>query len=410
AYLDRINVGFAALQMNRQLHLSDAAYGFGAGLFFVGYFIFEIPSNLILQRVGARRWIARIMISWGAIAMSTVLVRGERGFYLLRFLLGVAEAGFFPGIILYLTYWFPAREQARAVAAFMTATALAGVIAGPLSGGLLTMHGVMGLAGWQWLFLLEGVPAVILGVAVALHLPDGPMQARWLSHAERLALTNRIAANDAPQARARMHNLAPALTDGRVWLLAALYFSIVIGLYGVSLWLPQIIKSFGSLSDLEVGFIAAVPFVVAAVAMVQVGKASDRAGERRWHLALSALVGAIGLAVSALAANPVLEMIAICVGAGGIWGTFGPFWSMPSAFLGGSAAAGGIALINSVGNLGGLAGPYAVGLIHQSGHGFGGGLMVMASALLVAAILALCVPRAAVAPPVELLQPQRQRG
>jgi len=260
-YLDRINVGFAALQMNRELGLSDAAFGLGAGLFFIGYFLFEIPSNLILHRVGARAWIARIMISWGVVAIAMAAVRGVASFYLLRFLLGIAEAGFFPGIILYLTLWFPAREQARALALFMTASPLAGVIGGPVSGTLLVMHGIAGLSGWQWLFVLEGLPAVILGVAVLRYLPNGPEDARWLNADQKRWLADALGRE---RENSRENGLAATLTSGQVWLFSALYFAIVTGLYGVTMWLPQIVKDFGTLNNFEVGLIAAVPFLVAA--------------------------------------------------------------------------------------------------------------------------------------------------
>ena len=251
AYLDRINVGFAALRMNHDLGLGDAAFGLGAGLFFIGYFLFEIPSNLILERVGARAWIARIMISWGVLAMATAAVRSASSFYVLRFLLGAAEAGFFPGIILYLTYWFPPREQARAIALFMTASALAGVIGGPLSGALLGTDGMLGLAGWQWLFILEGLPSVLLGVGVWFNLPDGPRDARWLSAEEKLLLAQSLARE---AARGREQTLIGGLTGARVWLMALLYFAIVTGLYGVTMWLPQIVKGLGALDNLEVGW------------------------------------------------------------------------------------------------------------------------------------------------------------
>ncbi len=386
AYLDRINVGFAALEMNRQLGLGDAAYGLGAGLFFIGYFLFEVPSNLILHRVGARRWIARIMISWGVVAIAMAAVRGAASFYLLRFLLGVAEAGFFPGIILYLTYWFPAREQARSIALFMTASALAGVIGGPVSGALLAMDGALGLSGWQWLFVLEGAPSVILGLTVLFYLPNGPGDARWLSAAEKRWLAEDL---ESERSSAKEAGLIRSLTDGRVWLLSMLYFTIVTGLYGVTMWLPQIIKGFGALGNFEVGVISAVPFLVAAVAMVGIGRSSDRRGERRWHVAVSAFAAAAGLTISATARDPVVELAALSLGAAGIWGAMGPFWSMPPAFLSGAGAAAGIALINSVGNLGGFVGPYLVGLVRQMSHSFSGGLAAMAAMLALAGCLAL---------------------
>ncbi|HVA76858.1 MAG TPA: MFS transporter [Candidatus Binataceae bacterium] len=395
AYLDRINVGFAALRMNRALGLSDAVFGFGAGLFFAGYFIFEIPSNLILARVGARRWIARIMLSWGAAAIAMVAVRGPASFCALRFLLGAAEAGFFPGVILYLTRWFPAGQRARAVALFMTAAAVAGIVAGPVSGALLMMGQTLGMAGWQWLFLLEGVPAIALGIVVAIVLPDGPEDARWLSPGERDAL---LAMREREQraARAQVQRLRDGLRDPRVWLLALIYFGLVFGLYGVSFWLPQIVQGFRGSSDFVVGLITAIPFIVAAVAMVRVGAISDaiaeRGGDRRRALALCAYAGACGFVLAALARSPILELLAIAIGAGGIFSAFGPFWAIPPEFLGGSAAAGAIALVNSLGNLGGFFGPYAVGVMKESTHSFKSGLAALAIALVVSGTLALTLP------------------
>jgi MFS transporter, ACS family, tartrate transporter len=392
AYLDRINVGFASLQMNRELGLSEAVFGMGAGLFFLGYSIFEVPSNLILARVGARLWIARIMISWGMAAMAMIAVRGAASFFALRFLLGLAEAGFFPGVILYLTFWFPAREQARAVALFMTATALAGVIAGPVSGALLELHGLLGLSGWQWLFILEGLPAVILGVLVLRFLPDGPNQAVWLEVDERIALCSRLERERGRSTQKRPRSLAAAISNSTVWILSSVYFAIVFGLYGVTFWLPQIIQTFGTRSDFEIGVLSAIPFFGAAVAMVLVGRASDLSGERRWHLALCAAVGAAGLLLAATTRAPVLSLGALSLAAVGIWGTFGPFWAMPPEFLSGTAAAGAIALINSIGNLGGFAGPYVVGLVKQTTHSFAGGMLLMAASLVAAGLLALTLP------------------
>jgi MFS transporter, ACS family, tartrate transporter len=389
AYLDRINVGFASLQMNRALGLSDAAFGFGAGLFFVGYFLFEVPSNLILARVGARRWIARIMITWGIAAIAMMFVRGEQSFYAVRFLLGAAEAGFFPGVILYLTYWFPARERARAVALFMTATAIAGVVAGPVSGALLEIHGLLGLAGWQWLFIVEGIPAIVLGVAIALRLPDAPAEARWLGAEECAALERLLEAEREAAHGAQQRRLVAGLASRRVWMLSLIYFGMVVGLYGVSFWLPQIVKGLGHLSDFMVGVISALPFLAAALSMVAVGRSSDRTGERRRHLAISAFVGATGLVLSAATGNPIAELVALSIGAAGIFSAFGPFWAIPSSFLGGTAAAGGIALINSLGNLGGFVGPWLVGAVKEATQSFAGGLVVLAAALALAGILAL---------------------
>jgi MFS transporter, ACS family, tartrate transporter len=392
AYLDRINVGFAALQMNRQLGLSEAVFGFGAGIFFIGYFLLEVPSNLILQRIGARVWISRIMISWGVVALAMMLTRGSKSFYLLRFLLGAAEAGFFPGIIFYLTHWFAARERAHAISTFMTATQVAGVIGGPLSGLLLAMDGVWKLAGWQWLFLAEGLPAVMLGVAAASYLPDNPTDAGWLNPDERRILIRNLALERESRAAESSRTLAQALASGRVWLLALLYFTIVFGHYGIALWLPQMLKTFGGLSDLEVGLLSSIPFLVAAIAMVLVGKHSDSQQERRWHLALSAFVGGIALAASAASHTALFSLVAISIAAAGVSSTAGPFWTLPSGFLDGAAAAGGIALINSTGNLAGFVGPSVVGLIRQLTHSFAGGLLAMSAAVLIAGVLAVAIP------------------
>ena len=392
AYLDRINVGFASLQMNRELGLSEGVFGLGAGLFFLGYSIFEVPSNLILERVGARVWIARIMISWGVVAMAMIAVRGAASFFAIRFILGLAEAGFFPGVILYLTFWFPPREQARAVALFMTATALAGLIAGPVSGALLELHGLAGLSGWQWLFILEGLPAVILGILVLRYLPDSPDKAAWLEVDERSALLMRLERERGHSTQKRQRSLREAISNSTVWILSLVYFAIVFGLYGVTFWLPQIIQSFGNRSDFGIGMLSAVPFFGAAIAMVFVGRASDLNGERRWHLAVCAAVGAAGLMLASTTRSPFLSLGALSIAAAGIWGTFGPFWAMPPEFLSGTAAAGAIALINSIGNLGGFAGPYVVGMVKQTTHSFAGGMIVMAVSLVAAGMIALTLP------------------
>ncbi len=393
SYLDRVNVGFAALSMNADLGFSSGVYGLGAGIFFLSYFLFEVPSNLVMQRVGARLWIARIMITWGVISAAMMAVRGAESFYLLRFLLGAAEAGFFPGMILYLTHWFPAEERARAVAQFMTATAIAGVVGSPLSGALMQMHGMLGLKGWQWLFLLEGAPAVVLGLAVLRWLPDGPADATWLTGEEREALAARLADEQrdlTPHAHVR---LADAFRSGRVWLLALLYFTLIMAFYGVAFWLPQILQAFGGLGSLAIGFMSALPYIAAATGMVIVAAHSDRTGERRWHIAGPALVGAAGLIASASAPTPGAALAALSVAALGIWSALGPFWTWPPRFLRGRAAAGGIAIINSVGNIGGFVGPSAVGLVRDRTGSFATGLYVLAAGLLAAAAIALSLER-----------------
>ena len=378
AYLDRINVGFAALQLNAALKFDPEVFGLGAGIFFIGYFIFEIPSNLIMQRVGARIWIARILVTWGVISSATMFVNGPMTFYILRFLLGLAEAGFFPGMILYLTYWFPAEARGRAVARFMTATAIAGVIGGPVSGALLKLDGVAGLAGWQWLFLIEGLPAVILGFVTLVYLPDSPKNAGWLTAEEKEWLASRLAVERELVHRHGHVTLREALASGHVWTLSVIYFAVIISFYGISLWLPQIVQSFSGLSDFLVGFVSAIPYLAAAIGMVFIARNSDRWNERRWHIALSAFTGAAGLMAAAFLKLPGAELGALAVAAIGIWGTLGPFWAMSSRILSGTGAAAGIALINSVGNLGGFLGPYMIGLVRSRTNSFSGALLALA--------------------------------
>ena len=392
SYVDRVNVGFASLQMNRDLGLSASVYGLGAGIFFLGYFAFEVPSNLLLERFGARPWIARIMVTWGIVSAAMMFTTGVRSFFALRMLLGVAEAGFFPGMILYLTYWFPERERAKTVALFMTANALAGVIGGPLSGLLLTLDGSHGLSGWQWLFLLEGIPAVVLGGVVLVYLPNGPRDARWLRPEDREWLAAR---REAERAGSPHVGVWATLTNGPVWIFSLLYFSLVVALYSVSFWLPQILKRLSGATDLTVGLLSSLPYIVAAIGMVLIGRHSDATGERRWHVAGPALAGAVGLLLSAVAPSPVLAISAVALAALGIWGALGPFWALPTAWLRGSGAAAGIAWINSVGNLGGFVGPYGVGYLRDATGNFGIALGGLAAMLVIAAVLALRAPQAA---------------
>ena len=390
-YLDRVNVSFAALHMNRDLGFSGAAYGLGAGMFFLGYCLFQVPSNLMLARIGARRWIGGIMIVWGAIASAMMLVRGVASFYALRALLGVVEAGFFPGMILYLTYWFPAAQRARAVATFMTAIPISGVIGGPLSGALLGLNGAAGLAGWQWLFLLEGLPSVVLGVAALWYLTDRPADARWLPSEGRTWLAARLQLEQTSASSGGTRtSLRQALLDGVVWRLGLLYFLIIAGLYGQGLWLPQIIKGSSQLSDVRVGLLSAAPALVAAVAMVVWGAHSDRTGERHGHVAVPLAAGAVGFLATAAARDvPLLATAALSLSAVGFTSSLGPFWALPTSFLRGTAAAGGIALINSLGNAAGFAGPYLVGLVKDATGGYAGALIVFAVLMLGGAILAL---------------------
>ncbi len=395
AYIDRINVGFAKLQLQQALGVDPAVfgrvYGLGAGLFFIGYFLFEVPSNLILHRVGARLWIARIMVVWGLISMAMMFIQSTTMFYWMRFLLGAAEAGFFPGVILYLTYWFPARDRARAVALFATGGVIAGIIGSPLSGAILGMDGLGGLAGWQWLFLIEGLPAVLLGVVVLVVLPNGPREARWLTETERAWIATRLAEESASSEQRPRHRLADAFTSGRVWLLCLLYFLLNVGGYGYELWLPTIVKEFSGTGNTTVGFLNAIPYVAAALAMFWVGRYSDRTGRRRWPLALAAMTSAVGFALSGWLHNPYLAMAALVLAFVGLKSTLGPFWALGTAFLSGTAAAGGIALINSVGNLGGFAGPYLVGVIKDQTGSNLAALLMLGGALLAMGLLALTI-------------------
>jgi len=396
SFLDRVNVGFAALEMNRDLGLSPAVYGFGAGIFFIGYALFEVPSNLILARVGARRWIARIMITWGLIAAAMMFVRGPLSFYALRFLLGIAEAGFFPGIIFYLGGWFPAEARARAIARFMTAIPVSGMIGGPISGWLLGLGGAWGLTGWQWLFLLEGLPAVVLGVVVLRFLPDGPEAAPWLAVEQREWLAARLAA-ERDRCVEHGYSVARALSSGIVWQLGLLVFlSISFGQYALGLWLPQIVRGFSGLSNVQVGFVSAIPNLVAVVAMVIVAAHSDRTGERSLHVAAASASAAVGFLGCAFAPSPAFAVLCLSLALAGCLSAHGPFWPLPSKFLTGAAAAGGIGLINSLANLSGFVGPYAIGLLNNASGDFRTGLLLLACVPLAGMTLALRLRHAAV--------------
>ncbi|WP_317205081.1 MFS transporter [Janthinobacterium sp.] len=388
AYLDRVNVGFAKLQMQADLGFSDTVYGIGAGIFFLGYFLFEVPSNLLMTKAGARIWIARIMVTWGILSSAMMFADGAATFYLLRFLLGVAEAGFFPGIILYLTYWYPAQRRARVIALFMSAVAVAGIVGGPLSGWIMqALAGRAGLSGWQWLFLLEGLPSVLVGVWTLFYLDDGIRSAAWLTEQEKQLLERGIDA----EARAKAPlSLGQVFRSGTVWLLALVYFCFVMGLYGVSFWLPQLIKNTGVKDVFDIGLLAAIPYLVAAVVMVLVARHSDRTGERRWHTAWSAFAGGAGLIVSTIYFdNTVVAMAALCVATAGILSTLPLFWSLPTALLTGTAAAAGIALINSIGNLAGFASPYLVGVIKDATKSTATGMYLLAASLIVGGALVL---------------------
>jgi len=390
AYLDRINVGFAALQMNAALGFSATTYGFGAGVFFLSYTLFEIPSNVILARVGARLWIARIMITWGIVSSAMMLVRGPAAFYTLRFLLGAAEAGFFPGMIYYLTRWFPARERARTVAAFMTATLTAGIIGGPVSGALLSLDGASGLAGWQWLFLVEGAPAIVLGLVVLRALDDGPEDAPWLAREDRDALVEALRADAAGQ---RMETTGAALRNGRTWLLAVIHLIIPVTLYGIGFWMPQMLKNASRSSDFVVGVLSAIPYAAGAIAMLVVGRHSDRTGERRWHVAAPAAACACALALSVLSSGAVWTIVMLSIAMMGLASMFGPFWALVTSQLAGVGAAASIALVNAVGNTGGFVGPYLLGAINDRTHSFAAGLLAIAAMLVAGGALVVAAVR-----------------
>ena len=391
AYLDRVNVGIASLTMNKALGFTSAVYGFGGGIFFLGYFIFEVPSNILLSKVGARVWIARILITWGIISACTAFIVGPVSFYSVRFLLGIAEAGFFPGIILYLTWWFPSYYRSRIVGVFMAAIPISNILGSLVSGFLLDLDGWFGIAGWQWLFIMEAAPAVILGVVFWLYMTDWPSQASWLMPAQRDWLIARLNAEQSQREAIRHYSLKDALLDKRVLLLSLVYFGGTFAGYGIVLFQPQIVHR------LAAGFgmtwiINAIPYVFAAGAMVLWGRHSDHTGERPRHVAIAYAVGAAGLIATALMTDPVLTMVTLVIAAMGQSSTGPTFWSLPTAMLSGTAAAGGIALINALGNLGGFFGPYLFGLIKDaSGGSFTFGLMALALGPIVSASIVLAL-------------------
>ena len=390
AYLDRINVSFAILQMRDQFHLTDRVYGRAAGMFFAGYFFFQVPSNLVLHKVGVRRWISGLMVVWGLVSCSMIFIRGPISFYTLRFLLGAAEAGFFPGMILYLKQWFPANARARAVAWFMTANPLAGLVGSPISGALLGLHG-RGLAGWQWLFLLEGLPAILLGAAVSWVLVDSPKQASWLTGEQRDWLVDELECERQADSLIHESSLLSVFTNPRVWILSLVYFGIPSTMYGVTLWLPSVIRALSGFGNLKIGAVAAIPYLLTAVAMVLVSWHSDYSRERRWHTALSGLLGAVALGLAAYARIPWIVILGMSVGMMGAQSMVGPFWAMASTGIAGSTAAATIAVINSIGNVGGYFGPSIIGLVKSANGGVQGGLLAIGAALAVSACVALAV-------------------
>ena len=388
AYIDRVNIGFAAITMKEDLGFTASILGFGAGIFFLGYFLFEVPSNIILHKVGARIWIARVMVTWGIIAGGMAFVESSTSFYVMRFLLGVAEAGFFPGIILYLSYWFPARNRAGVIALFMAAAPIATAIGSPISAALLEMHGIMGLAGWQWMFLIEAIPAVILGVVVFFYMTDRPEKAAWLKPDEREWLVKTMQAEDANKGDQQHHSILRGLANPRVLALALIYFGTSAGLYTLGIWAPQIIKELG-VSSMTVGLLNAIPPIISVVAMILWSRHSDKTNERTWHVALACLTAAVGLAIAASTGSMFGLIAALTIVNVGISCSKPPLWSMPTMFLSGAAAATGIATINSIGNLGGFAGPAMIGWVKDQTGSFAGGLYFVAGLLILSTVLTL---------------------
>jgi ACS family tartrate transporter-like MFS transporter len=392
AYLDRINVSFAVLQMRGALGITDRAYGRAAGMFFAGYFFFQLPSNLVLEKFGVRRWISGLMVTWGLISCLMIFIRGPVSFYGMRFLLGAAEAGFFPGMILYMKRWFPGNARARAVAWFMMANPLAGVVGSPISGALLGLSG-KGLSGWQWMFLMEGIPAILLGVTVYWALSNSPREAAWLKGDERVWLLERLAREQQAEAVVQKGSFWEVLISPRIWMLSLVYFGVSTTMYGVTLWLPSVIRSMSGLSYVWTGVVSALPFLVTAVAMVLVGMRSDRTGERRWHTAIPAFVGAAGLIAAGYGRST--AVVVACIGLGLVCAEsmVGPFWAMATSRMAGLSAAAGIAVINSLANLGGYYGPDIIGFFRKLNGGFRGGLLAIGGTLAISGATALIVGR-----------------
>jgi len=394
AYLDRVNVGFAKLQMSQDLGFSETVFGLGAGVFFLGYFLFELPSNIFMHRIGARIWIARIMITWGILSALFVFVKTPTQFYILRFLLGLAEAGFYPGVILYLTYWFPSHRRAKIVAVFMSAIPVAGIFGNPLSGWIIqTFSDSRHFEGWQWMFLIEAVPALLIGIATILYLDNNIRSAKWLSEREKRLLEDEISAQPQHAGDSTKHSLRALFADSRMWWMSLIYFAFVTGQYGLTFWMPTFIKSTGVSGALNIGLLSAIPFLVAIVVMNVLGHSADKRRERRWHLIVPALAAAVGFSVAAsFARNTVVSIIALSVAAAGVLTCAPLFWSLPTAFMSGAAAAAGIAVINSIGNLAGFASPYMIGYLKDLTHSTATGMYVLAGMLVIGAVATWLVP------------------
>ncbi|BCQ27609.1 MFS transporter (plasmid) [Caballeronia sp. NK8] len=389
-YLDRINIGFAALDMNKALGFSPAVFGFAGSIFFVGYMVLEVPSNLLLHRVGARRWIARILLTWGAVAAATAFVFDDKSFYVLRFLLGVMEAGFLPGVAVYLTKWFPERYRARAVGGYIIAGSFSAVLGGPISTALMTYaNGILGLQGWQWMFILEGVPAMLLGLLTLRIMTERPADADWLADDEKQWLETTLAAEREAVGGSTHYPLLRVAGDVRVWSLACLFGCALVGIYGLFLWLPQIVKSLGHLSNIEVGFLSAAPPLLGVLGTFIISRSSDRTGDRKKHLAFVYGMSALAIAGSAYAPNPVIAYALLCVTGLFIYAGNPLFWSLASSFRTGAAGAATIALINTIAQFGGLVGPWSIGLVRNATGNFKLALLTIAAFLVVATVIAL---------------------
>jgi ACS family tartrate transporter-like MFS transporter len=386
AFLDRINVGFAALTMNKDVGLTPQMFGLGSGIFFLGYFVFEVPSTIILHKVGARFWIGRVMFTWGLVSIAMAFTRGPISFYLFRFLLGLAEAGFFPGIILYLSYWFPSNHRSTVTAMFMAAAPAAGLIGSPISGALMQLNGVLSLRGWQWLFIAEGLPALVLGLITFHFLSDRPADAGWLTAEERIWLSQAIVQEQAGIKDPRSHSALRALADWKVLALSLAFFGTSAGLYTIGFWAPLIVRGLG-FSVMKVGFLVAIPNLIAVIGMVLWSRHSDRTGERYWHAAIACLIGAVGMAVAARAgSSAILAITGLSLTAFGVSAAKPPLWSLPTTFFAGTAAAASIGLINSLGTLGGFAGPYMIGSTNETGGNFSRGLYLVGGTLILSAV------------------------
>jgi D-galactonate transporter len=392
SYMDRVNIGFAKLQMSQDLHFSETVFGLGSGIFFLGYFLFEVPSNIFLHRVGARAWIARIMITWGLLSAAFVFVRNVPEFYGLRFVLGLAEAGFYPGVILYLTYWFPAHYRGRVIAVLMSAIPISSIVGNPLSGFIMdAMNNIAGFAGWKWMFVIEAAPAVLVGIACLFYLDNSILESKWLDDEEKRVLAGAIAHDTKAQINGT-HDIWAAFRDRRVWLMCLIYFCVVMGQYGLNFWMPTLLKTAGVVGNTRIGLISAIPYICCLILMNVLGRSADKHRERRWHLVIPALIGAVGFVIAPTAPNVTIAIGALSLAAAGAITCAPLLWSLPTAFLAGAGAAAGIAVINSVGNLAGFVAPYMVGYVKDQTGSAAIGMYIIAGGLVVGAAATLMTP------------------